>query len=106
MVDYIAEHRIPIEICLISNVKTRVVESIQKHPVRHYFDQGIPISINTDDPKMFGNSLSEEYQVLETELGFSHDEIRKIILQSIEASWLPENSKLELVKTFRADPEW
>lgn len=106
LVDYIAEHRIPIEICLISNVKTKVVESIQKHPVRHYFDQGIPISINTDDPKMFGNSLSEEYQVLETELAFSRDEIRKIILQSIEASWLPENNKLELVKTFRADPEW
>lgn len=106
LVDYIADHRIPIEICLISNVKTRVVESIQKHPVRHYFDRGIPISINTDDPKMFGNSLSEEYQVLETELGFSREEIRSIIIQGIKASWLPENKKRELAKTFRRDPGW
>ena len=106
LVDYIAQHRIPIEICLISNVKTKAVESIEKHPVRHYFDRGIPISINTDDPKMFGNSLAEEYHVLETKLGFSREEIRTIILQGIEASWLPENKKRELVKAFRDDPEW
>jgi adenosine deaminase len=106
LVDYIAEHRIPIEICLISNVKTRVVESIEKHPVRHYFEKGIPISINTDDPMMFGNSLAEEYHVLEKNLGFSREEIRTIILQAIEASWLPEDKKQELVKAFRDDPKW
>jgi adenosine deaminase len=106
LVDYIAQHRIPIEICLISNVKTKVVESIEKHPVRHYFERGIPISINTDDPKMFGNSLSEEYQVLEAKFGFSHEEIQKTILQSVEASWLPENKKQELMKTLQNNPEW
>ena len=106
LIDYIAKHSIPIEICLLSNVKTKVVESIAKHPVRCYFDRGIPISINTDDPKMFGNSLSEEYRVLELEFDFSHDEIQKIILQSIESSWLPENKKLKLLKTFLIDPNW
>ena len=106
LVEYIAEHRIPIEICLISNVKTNVVESIKKHPVRHYFDRGIPISINTDDPKMFGNSLAEEYYVLGKNLGFSREEIRTTILQAIEASWLPEDKKQELVKAFRDDPKW
>lgn len=106
LVDYIAKHRIPIEICLISNMKTRVVESIGKHPVRHYFDRGIPISINTDDPKMFGNSLAEEYQLLETKLGFSREEIRKIILQGIEVSWLSEDRKRELTKTFYEKPNW
>ena len=106
LVDYLAEHRIPIEICPISNVRTRVVESIEKHPVRRYFDRGIPISINTDDPKMFGNSLSEEYQALETKLGFSREEIRRIIIQGIATSWLPENRKRELVETFRENPNW
>ncbi len=106
LVDYIMEHQIPIEICLISNVKTRVVESAGKHPVRHYFEKGIPISINTDDPKMFGNSLSEEYQVLETTLGFSREDIRKVILQGIEMSWLSEARKRKLVHKFRSDPVW
>jgi adenosine deaminase len=105
LVDYIAEHRIPIEIYLISNVKTRVFESIERHPVRHYFERGIPISINTDDPMMFGNSLPTEYYVLENNLGFSRKEIQTTILQAIEASWLPEDKKQELLKAFRDDPK-
>ncbi len=106
LVDYLAEHRIPVEICLISNVKTKVVESIGTHPVRRYFERGVLISINTDDPKMFGNSLAEEYRALETELGFRREEIRKIILQGIESSWLTETEKRELVRTFHSDPGW
>ncbi|HEY32147.1 MAG TPA: adenosine deaminase [Dehalococcoidia bacterium] len=106
LVAYLAEHCIPIEICLISNVKTRVVESIEKHPVRYYFDRAIPISINTDDPKMFGNSLAEEYYVLETRLGFSREEIRILILQGIDESWLSEDRKQELARTFCENPYW
>lgn len=106
LVDYIAEHSIPIEICLLSNLRTGVIESIGKHPVRNYFDRGIPISVNTDDPKMFGNSLAEEYQVLETRLGFSREDIRKVILQGIETSWLPEDRKDKLAHRFCNDPGW
>ena len=104
LVDYIAEHRIPIEICLLSNLRTGVIKEIGRHPVRRYFERGIPISINTDDPKMFGNSLAEEYRLLATEFSFTRDEIRKIILQSIDSSWLPESRKRELARTFRENP--
>ncbi len=106
LVDYIAEHQIPIEICLISNLRTGTVDNIENHPVRHFFDKGIPISINTDDPKMFGTSLAEEYHVLETKLGFSREETRTIILQGIGASWLPEDRKRQLVQRFRSEPVW
>ena len=106
LVDHIAEHHIPIEICLISNLKTRVVESVEKHPVRLYFEKGIPISINTDDPKMFGNSLAQEYELLETQLSFSRDDIRTIIIQGIESSWLSEDRKRQLEQTFLNDPDW
>lgn len=92
--------------CPISNVRTRVVESLAKHPVRYYFERGIIITISTDDPKMFGNSLSEEYEALEAELGFSQEEIRSIILQGIQASWLPKDRKRDLATTFREDPDW
>ena len=87
-------------------MKTKVVESIEKHPVRHYFDRGIPVSINTDDPKMFGTSLAEEYHVLEAKLGFSQAEIRKIIVHGIESSWLLEDRKHQLIQRFRNDPQW
>ncbi|HEY40957.1 MAG TPA: adenosine deaminase [Dehalococcoidia bacterium] len=106
LVDYIASHKIPLEVCLISNVRTCVVESIAKHPICNYFDRGIIVTINTDDPKMFNTSLAEEYRALEGELGFSREEVRGIILQGVEASWLSEDRKIELVKSFREHPDW
>ena len=106
LVDYIDEHKIPLEVCPISNVKTGVVTSVKTHPVRQYYDAGIMVTINTDDPKMFGNSLAEEYHALYTELGFSCEEIQNLILNGVRASWLPENDKKELIKTLINDPGW
>jgi adenosine deaminase len=106
LVAYLAKHKIPLEVCPISNVKTGVVASIKKHPVRQYYDAGMMVTINTDDPKMFGNSLAEEYQTLYTELGFSCEEIQDLILNGVRASWLAEDAKKELVKSLRNDPGW
>ena len=106
LVTFLAEHRIPLEMCPISNVRTRVVECLEEHPVKYYHDSGIVITINTDDPKMFGNSLAGEYEALEVELGFTRQEIQDMILQGIQASWMPEEQKLELKKAFCEDPDW
>ncbi|UCC63607.1 MAG: adenosine deaminase [Anaerolineae bacterium] len=106
LLDYLAEHKIPLEMCPISNLRTGVVPCFEAHPVRRYFERGIVVTINTDDPKMFGNSLAEEYQRLEDRLGFSRDEVRTLILQGIHASWLPEGRKAQLVEEFCQDPTW
>lgn len=106
LVNYLAEHCIPLEICPISNVQTRVVDSLKRHPIRSYFERGITVTVNTDDPKMFGNSLAGEYEALEAELGFSREEMRALILQGIQVSWLSEDKKRELAETFRRDPVW
>ncbi|UCB50812.1 MAG: adenosine deaminase, partial [Deltaproteobacteria bacterium] len=106
LLDYLAEHRVPLEMCPISNVRTGVVPSLEEHPVRRYFERGIMVTINTDDPKMFGNSLAEEFLLLEGKLGFSRDEIRSLILQGIQAAWLSKDRKQQLVEAFRGDPAW
>jgi adenosine deaminase len=106
LLDYLAEHRIPLEMCPLSNLCTGVVASFREHPVRRFFEQGIVVTVNTDDPKMFGNSLAGEYRLLESKLGFSRDEIRSLILQGIRSSWLPEGRKGRLVEEFRQDPAW
>jgi len=64
------------------------------------------VTINTDDPTMFGTSLAEEYRLLEEKLGFSRDEIRTLILQGIHASWLPEDRKHPFVEAFQKDAAW
>jgi adenosine deaminase len=106
LVQFLAEKAIPIEVCPVSNVRTGVVQSIDEHPVRRFFERGLNISINTDDPKMFGNSLAEEYGLLEYRLGFTRNEIRFLILQAIRSSWLADDGKQRLMEEFTADPVW
>ncbi len=106
LLDYLVEKQIPIEMCPISNLRTGVVKSIDQHPIREYFDRGLLVTVNTDDPKMFGNSLAVEYQILVERLGFSQDEILMLILQGIHTSWLPAHQKDTLTKRFENDPDW
>ena len=106
LLDYLVEHNIPLEMCPLSNVRTGVIKKIEEHPVRRYFERGLIVTINTDDPMMFGNSLSEEYKMLEERLGFSRDEIRSIILQGIRVSWMSEEKKVQLIEEFQKDSLW
>jgi adenosine deaminase len=106
LIEYLADTQIPLEVCPLSNVRTGVVKSIDIHPVKKFFDAGLLVTINTDDPAMFGNSLAEEYQTLEKRLGFSCDDIRTLILNGIEASWLPDDRKKIMTASFVKDKNW
>jgi adenosine deaminase len=106
LMDYIAEHQIPLELCPMSNVRTGVVNSLAEHPIREFFDKGMIISVNTDDPEMFNTSLADEYRMLENECGFSRQEIRSLIRLSLQSSWLPEDSKKSLAASFEKEPAW
>ena len=103
---YLAEKQIPLECCPLSNVRTGVVKSIEAHPVKRFFDAGLLVTVNTDDPAMFGNSLAQEYQMLEERLGFSRDEVRKLILNGVKASWLSTDRKKKLHETLVNDENW
>jgi adenosine deaminase len=70
LLEHLKEEQIPLETCPISNVRTGVVAEVTQHPIRHYYDQGLLVSVNTDDPKMFNTSLEEEYAQLIERLGF------------------------------------
>jgi len=106
LLDYLAEKQIPLEMCPLSNVRTGVVSSIDQHPIRRYFERGMLVTVNTDDPKMFNNSLAEEYRLLETRLGFSRAEVRTLILNGIRASWLADERQQALLAAFASDPNW
>jgi adenosine deaminase len=103
LVDHLAEQQIPLELCVLSNVRTAVIPAIANHPARAYFAHGVPVSINTDDPKMFGNSLTDEYLALHEHLGFSRADILRLIEQGIETSWLSESRKQGMLNDFRSE---
>src|SRR6202142_1985279 len=60
LIEELAESQVPIEICVTSNLRTGVCAELAKHPVRSYFDQGLMLTLNSDDPAMFRTSLNEE----------------------------------------------
>ena len=87
--DYIRDHRIALEINLTSNVQTRAVPSAAAHPVRAYYDAGLNLTLSTDNWLMSGVTLSGEYWLAHTELGFTREEIDRMIINGFESAFLP-----------------
>jgi adenosine deaminase len=98
LVDFLAEHAVPLEMCPLSNLRTGVVASLEEHPVRRFFNRGLRVTINTDDPQMFGNSLAEEYRQLSEKLGFTMADIRRLVANAVDASWASVETKAKLRK--------
>lgn len=103
LIDYLSSKKIPVEFCILSNVKTGIISSINEHPINIFRSKGIPFSINTDDPKMFGNSLVDEYKVLQSFFNYSDKDIIEIIIESIETTWLNDRQKHELKNAFKIE---
>lgn len=106
LIDYLRETKLPIEMCPISNVRTGSVTSLEEHPIRKFFDQDLMVFVNTDDPAMFNTSMAEEFRALTRTHSFTQDEIRKLILNAIRASWLSGERKTALAQKFTTHPDW
>jgi len=102
LIEELAYRQIPVEICLTSNIRTAVCKAIAEHPAKSYFDQGIMITLNTDDPAMFGTTLSREYQLAQETFSFTDEHLRELARNSFEASFLPAEKKLEFLNMFDA----
>ena len=76
-----------------SNVRTGVCASFAAHPLRQYFEAGLLVLLNSDDPAFFGSDVANEYLLAHTEQGFSRDELRRLASNSMRASFLPEAEK-------------
>ena len=95
LLELIINKKIPLEISLLSNIKLGVCESVEKHPVKQYFNEGVLVTINSDDPGMFNTSINDEYMALIRKLNFSLHDIRTITMNSITASFMsPDDKKL------------
>jgi adenosine deaminase len=100
LLQYVVDFRVPIEVCITSNVQTRAVESYEKHPVRRYFDEGVVVSLNTDNRLMSGTTVTEEYLRAHEHLRFSWEELVRVARMSFEAAFLPWRAKLEMLDRF------
>jgi adenosine deaminase/aminodeoxyfutalosine deaminase len=94
LVEELAERQVPIEICVTSNLRTGCCAELAKHPVRRYFDEGLMLTLNSDDPAMFRTSLVEEYALVQEAFGLTDEHVRELARNSFEASFLPAEKKI------------
>lgn len=93
LMDELNARQIGMELNPTSNVKTGVCESFARHPLRQYFDRGLLVTINSDDPAFFGSNLANEYRLAHKIHRFSREELKKLASNSMRASFLPESAK-------------
>ncbi|GHH86555.1 aminodeoxyfutalosine deaminase [Streptomyces sulfonofaciens] len=94
---HLAEHRIALEVCPTSNVATRAVRTLEEHPLKKLVDAGVLVTINSDDPPMFGTDLNNEYAVAARLLGLDEQGVAGLARNAVEASFLDPAGKAALV---------
>ncbi|MEV4725822.1 MULTISPECIES: adenosine deaminase [Micromonospora] len=94
---YLAERRIPLEVCPTSNVRTRAVARIEEHPLRRLVDAGVRVTINSDDPPMFGTTLNDEYAVAARLLDAGPDGLAALAREAVSASFLDPAGQARII---------
>lgn len=98
LLDFIKYRRIPLEICVTSNVQTKAAASFETHPIREYFDAGLTVTVNTDNTTVSNTNITREYEILQEKYGFTHDEIKQLVFNAANAAFLEEPEKNRLVE--------
>lgn len=97
LIGVLAERQIPLELNVTSNLRTGCCGGLDEHPVKRYFEEGLMITLNSDDPPFFGANLLEEYLLVHKAFEFSLEQMRELAANSIEASFLAPERKLALL---------
>ncbi|WP_141014128.1 adenosine deaminase [Nocardioides sambongensis] len=93
---HLAEQRIPLEVCPSSNVATRAVASLAEHPLQAFVDAGVVVTVNSDDPPMFGTTLNAEYRIAADLLGLDAQGVADLATVAVDVSFAPEDVKARL----------
>lgn len=89
---------VAVEICLTSNLRTGVIQSLDEHPLKYYLSKGIPISINTDDPLMFDTDIEKEYQLCSDYFKLEREQLIDITRTAVKCGFLNPASKQRILE--------
>ena len=103
LLNYVNDHRIPLEICLSSNVQTGAVANLQSHPLKFYFDYGLRVTINTDNRLITDTTVTKELWLAHRELGLSLEDLSTIIVSGFKSAFLPFREKQDMLREVNAE---
>ncbi|XXF79571.1 adenosine deaminase [Myxococcaceae bacterium GXIMD 01537] len=98
LLNYVNDHRIPLEVCPSSNVQTGAVTSLQAHPLKFYFDYGLRVTINTDNRLITDTTVTKELWLAHKELGLSLEDLATIIVSGFKSAFLPFREKQDVLR--------
>lgn len=93
---HLAQEGIALEVCPTSNLATTAVATLEEHPLREFVEAGVPVTINSDDPPMFGTTLNREYEIAADLLDLDEDKVADLALAAVQHSFAPEDLKERL----------
>jgi len=101
LVDYLAEHAIPLEISPVSNLRLGVYPAIEQHPLPQLYAAGVPFTVNSDDPPLFNTTLNGNMELLHNAFHYDIAAIDEIVLNGVRHSFLPSAPKQSMEDLFR-----
>ena len=105
LINYMRKVGVSVEACPTSNVLTGAVKSIREHPIRLFFNSGVNVTVNSDDPTLFRTRINNEYLRLYRELGFTIHELYQLSLNAVESSFLSAEEKAKLRRRIERQKE-
>ncbi|HVV84303.1 MAG TPA: adenosine deaminase [Kofleriaceae bacterium] len=103
LLNYINDHRIPLEVCPSSNVQTKAAASWESHPVDFYVDYGLRVTINTDNRLITGTTVSRELHLCHQHYGWPLATIKEIIISGFKSAFMPYREKADLLAEVSAE---
>lgn len=105
LMNYVNDHRITLEICLSSNWHTHSIRSLKQHPLKYYYDQGIRVTLNTDNRLISDTNLTKEFQLAHRMFGFNLHDFREITITAMKSAFLSYQERKRLIRSIAEELE-
>ncbi len=103
LMNWVNDHRIPVEICLASNLQTKAIPDYQSHPIRRFMEEGLRVTLNTDNRLVSGTTVTNEFRLAVENYGLSEDEVLGLVMNGFKSAFLPLKEKTQLVDQVLAE---
>jgi len=105
LMNYVNDHRITLEVCLTSNWQTKSIRSLKYHPLKYYYDQGIRVTLNTDNRLMSGTTLTKEFLLAHKLFGFKLHDFREMIIMAMKSAFIPYAERKQMIRNIADELE-
>lgn len=103
LMNYVNDHRIPLEICLTSNLQTKAIDKLEHHPLKKYYDLGLRVTINTDNRLVSNTTVTDELYLASQIFELDLSDLANLIINGFKSAFLPHNKKTRLLRSVMAE---